>query len=258
MSIDLDGRAAIVTGAAGGIGRAASLALAEAGARVMAVDLDADGAAETARLVEQAGGEARSTRADVSSSEDVAAYVDAATGAFGGVDILFNNAGWQGAVAPVVDHPLDAFDKVMAINVRGVFLGMQHALPHMLARGSGAIVNTASLGARIGVRSLAPYVASKHAVLGLTRSAALEVARKGVRVNAVCPGQVDTELLRSIEAGEAGDDAGELRRKRTAGIPMGRYAEPREIADVMVWLASDMASHVTGQAIDVNGGSHAG
>ena len=177
--------------------------------------------------------------------------------AFDGVDILLNNAGWQGAVAPIVDHPLDAFDKVMAINVRGVFLGMRHVLPVMLERGAGAVVNTASLGARIGVRNLAPYVASKHAVLGLTRSAALEVARHGVRVNAVCPGQVDTELLRDIEAGEAGEKADELRRKRTAHIPAGRYAQPREVANLMVYLASDLAAHVTGQAVDINGGSHA-
>ncbi len=121
----------------------------------------------------------------------------------GGVDIFMNNAGWQGDVAPIADYPLDVFDKVMAVNVRGVFLGLRAVLPVMTAQGRGAVVNTASLGSYVGTRNLAPYIASKHAVMGLTKTAALEVARKGVRVNAVCPGPVDTEMLRDIEAGQS-------------------------------------------------------
>ena len=159
-------------------------------------------------------------------------------------------------MAPLSDYPVDVFDKVMAINVRGVFLGLKHLLPQMIARGRGAVVNTASLSAHIGVRNLAPYAASKHAVLGLTRSAALEVARKGVRVNTVSPGPVDTPMIREIEAGEARGDASALRAKRTATIPDGRYAEPAEIANLMVYLASDYASHITGQDVEINGGSH--
>jgi NAD(P)-dependent dehydrogenase (short-subunit alcohol dehydrogenase family) len=142
----------------------------------------------------------------------------------------------------------------MAINVRGVFLGLKHVLPVMVGRGRGAVVNTASLASALATRNLGPYVASKHAVLGLTRTAAVEVARSGVRVNAVCPGPVDTPLLRAIEADQAGGDADGLRKRRTAAIPQGRYATPEEVADVMLFLASDLAAHVVGQGVHVNGG----
>jgi NAD(P)-dependent dehydrogenase (short-subunit alcohol dehydrogenase family) len=141
--------------------------------------------------------------------------------------------------------------------VRGVFLGLKHVLPVMIAQRSGAVVNTASLAGYIGTRNLAPYAASKHAVLGLTKSTALEVARKGVRVNAVCPGPVDTPMLRDIEAGQAPEGAEKLREQRAASIPDGRYALPQEVAQLMVYLASDMSSHVNGQGIQINGGSHA-
>ena len=256
LAIDLSGRRAVVTGAAGGIGRAVSVELARAGASLLAVDMDAEGAAETAAMAREMGGEARSQQADVSRADDVAAYVRAAIDSWGAIDIFMNNAGVQGPVRSLVDCPDDAFDAVMSVNVRGVFLGLKHVLPGMIERKSGAIVNTASLGSFIGTRQLAPYVASKHAVMGLTRTAALEVARSGVRVNAVCPGPVDTPLLRKIEAGQAGGNAADLRRKRTASIPQARYAEPVEVARVMVFLASDLASHMVGQAVHVNGGSY--
>ena len=193
----------------------------------------------------------------MSRSEDVVQYVAAACEAWGRIDVFMNNAAWQGAVAPVVDYPDELFDRVMAINVRGVFLGLKHVLPVMIAQRSGAVVNTASLAGYIGTRNLAPYAASKHAVLGLTKSTALEVARKGVRVNAVCPGPVDTQMLRDIEAGQAPEGAEKLREQRAASIPDGRYALPQEVAQLMVYLASDMASHVNGQGIQINGGSHA-
>lgn len=256
MRIDFDGAAAIVTGAGGGIGRAVCLRLADLGARVLAVDLSEDTGGETEALVRERGGEARFARADVSREEDVAAYVAAARGAWGRVDVFMNNAGWQGAILPLVDYPVELFDKVMAINVRGVFLGLKHVLPVMIGQQSGAVVNTASLGAYVATRSLGPYIASKHAVLGLTRTAALEVARKGIRVNAVCPGPVDTPMLREIESAQAPGDHATLREKRAATIPDGRYAEPGEVADLMVYLASRHAGHITGQGIEINGGSH--
>ncbi len=259
MKIDLTGRAAIVTGAAGGIGRAVSLRLAEAGASVLAVDWDEAGAGETAELVGKAGGTARAVRADVSRTEDVRGYVAAALDAFGRVDIFMNNAGRQGAVKPIVDCSEDEFDAVMNVNVRGVFLGLKLVLPVMIAAGRGAVINTASFGSFVGVRNLGPYVASKHAVMGLTRTAALEVARAGIRVNAVCPGPVDTPLLRAIEEGEAGGDTEALealRRRRTAAIPQGRYATPEDVAGLMVFLASDLASHIVGQGMHVNGGAY--
>ena len=257
MKIDLTGRAAIVTGAAGGIGRAVSRRLAEAGAAILAVDLDEAGGSETAEAVRQDGGEARFVRADVSRSEDVKSYVRSSLHHFGRIDVFMNNAGRQGRVGPLVECPDEEFDSVMSVNVRGVFLGLKHVLPVMLAAGRGAVVNTASLGSFIGVRHLGAYAASKHAVMGLTRTAALEVARSGIRVNAVCPGPVDTPLLRAIEEGEAGDEAASLRRRRAASIPQGRYATPEDVANLMVFLASDLASHMVGQGVHVNGGSYA-
>ena len=257
MRIDLAQRSAIVTGAGGGIGRAVCLRLAECGARVLAVDLSEEAGRETAGLGAAIGADIRFHRADVSDEASVQAYVEAAVSAFGGVDVFMNNAGWQGRIAPLSDYDVETFDRVMAINVRGVFLGLKHVLPLMVRKGAGAVVNTASFASHVGARNLGPYAASKHAVLGLTKTAALEVARSGVRVNAVCPGPVATPMIDEIEAGQAGGDAGELRRKRTASIPDGRYATPEEVADLMAYLASDRAGHITGQGIHINGGSHA-
>lgn len=257
MKIDFSGRSAVVTGAGGGIGRAACFGLADLGASVLAVDLSEDAGRETETLIRERGGKGAFARADVSMEEDVAGYVAAALSRFGGIDVFINNAGWQGPVGPLVDCSVETFDKVMAINVRGVFLGLKHVLPVMVAKGSGAVVNTGSFASHVGARHLAPYVASKHAVLGLTKTAAVEVARKGVRVNAVCPGPVDTPMIDSIEAFESGGNAEDLRRRRTASIPDGRYASPQEVADLMVYLASDRSGHITGQGIHINGGSHA-
>ena len=257
MKFDFTGQAAIVTGAGGGIGRAVCLALAEAGAKVLVVDLSPDSGKETESLITQRGGSAKFVAADVSQAADVARYVAAAFDAWGRIDVFMNNAGWQGSIEPIVDYPDDVFDKVMAINVRGVFLGLKAVLPVMLKQRRGAVVNTASLGAHIGVRNLGPYAASKHAVLGLTKSAALEVARKGIRINAVCPGPVDTQMLRDIEAAQAAGGTQTLREQRAASIPDGRYAEPHEVANLMLYLCSDLSSHITGQGIQINGGSHA-
>jgi len=257
MKIDFSGQTAIVTGAGGGIGRAVCLALAGVGAKVLAVDLSEPSGEETAALVRGSGGEALFQRGDVSVESEVRAYVGRALKSWGRIDVFMNNAAWQGEILPLVDYPVELFDKVMAINVRGVFLGLKHVLPAMIAASKGAVVNTASLSAYIGTRNLGPYTASKHAVLGLTKTAALEVARKGVRVNAVCPGPVDTPMLRDIESAQAPGGGESLRAKRAASIPDGRYAEPEEVANLMVYLASDYASHVTGQGLQINGGSHA-
>ena len=257
MKIDFTGKVAIVTGAGGGIGRAVSLALAGVGAKVLVVDLAQDAGLETERRVKALGGEALFVSADVSNAADVANYVAQANRAWGRIDIFINNAAWQGSIQPLVDYPDELFDKVMAINVRGVFLGLKHVLPVMIAQKSGAVVNTASLGAYIGTRNLSPYTASKHAVLGLTKSVALEVARKGIRINAVCPGPVDTPMLRDIEEGQAPGSSETLRAQRSASIPDGRYAQPEEVANLMLYLCSDWSAHVTGQGVQINGGSHA-
>lgn len=259
MKIDFSGQVAIVTGAGGGIGRAVSLALSDVGAKVLLVDLSKESGQETEAQINQRGGTALFVTADVSQAQDVEAYVKVALDTWGQIDIFMNNAAWQGEISSLINYPLEMFDKVMAINVRGVFLGLKYVLPAMIKQGKGAVINTASLGAYIGTRNLGPYTASKHAVLGLTKTAALEVARKGVRVNAVCPGPVDTEMIRLIESEQAQGQltATQLREQRAASIPDGRYADPSEVANLMLYLASDYASHVTGQGVQINGGSHA-
>jgi len=257
MKIDLTGQVAIVTGAGGGIGRAVSLALSDVGAKVILVDLAVEAGRATETLITQRGGDALFVSADVSQQQDVEAYVKVALDTWGRIDVFMNNAAWQGEIHSIVNYPVDMFDKVMSINVRGVFLGMKYVLPTMIAQGKGVVVNTASLAAFIGSRNLAPYTASKHAVLGLTKTAALEMARKGIRVNAVCPGPVDTEMIREIERGQSKGSDVNIREQRLASIPDGRYADVSEVANLMVYLASDYASHITGQGVQINGGSHA-
>jgi 3alpha(or 20beta)-hydroxysteroid dehydrogenase len=256
MKIDFSGQVALVTGAAGGIGRAVALALGQVGAKVLLVDIAKDAGLHTQSLIKNVGGEAMFVQADVSDPEQVQNYVNTAMQAWGRIDIFMNNAAWQGEIHSLVDYPLDVFEKVMNINVRGVFLGLKYVLPIMIQQGKGAVVNTASLGSFLATRKLGPYTASKHAVMGLTKTAALEVARKGIRVNAVCPGPVDTDMLREIEASQATGSAEQLRTQRTASIPDGRYADPVEVANLMLYLASDLSSHITGQGIQINGGSN--
>jgi len=256
MKIDFSGQVALVTGAAGGIGRAVALALGQVGAKVLLVDIAKEAGLRTQSLIANVGGEAMFVQADVSDPDQVQNYVNTAMQAWGRIDIFMNNAAWQGEIHSLVDYPLDVFEKVMNINVRGVFLGLKYVLPIMIQQGKGAVVNTASLGSFLATRKLGPYTASKHAVMGLTKTAALEVARKGIRVNAVCPGPVDTEMLREIEASQATGSAEQLRAQRTASIPDGRYADPVEVANLMVYLASDLSSHITGQGIQINGGSN--
>jgi len=256
MKIDFSGQVALVTGAAGGIGRAVALALVQVGAKVLLVDIAKEAGLQTQSLIENIGGEAMFVQADVSDPEQVQNYVNIAMQTWGRIDIFMNNAAWQGEIHSLVDYPLDVFEKVMSINVRGVFLGLKYVLPIMIQQGKGAVVNTASLGSFLATRKLGPYTASKHAVMGLTKTTAIEVARKGIRVNAVCPGPVDTEMLRDIEASQATGSAEQLRAQRTASIPDGRYADPVEVANLMLYLASDLSSHITGQGIQINGGSN--
>ena len=256
MKIDFSGQVALVTGAAGGIGRAVALALVQVGAKVLLVDIAKEAGLQTQSLIENIGGEAMFVQADVSDPEQVQNYVNIAMQTWGRIDIFMNNAACQGEIHSLVDYPLDVFEKVMSINVRGVFLGLKYVLPIMIQQGKGAVVNTASLGSFLATRKLGPYTASKHAVMGLTKTAAIEVARKGIRVNAVCPGPVDTEMLRDIEASQATGSAEQLRAQRTASIPDGRYADPVEVANLMLYLASDLSSHITGQGIQINGGSN--
>lgn len=254
--MDFTGKVALVTGAGNGIGRATVEGFARLGAHVVIVDLDAGAGEQSAELVRRAGGEAVSIVADVTRSEDVRRYVDTALSAYGRIDCFFNNAGVGGPVAPITEYDEEAFNTVMRVNVNGVFLGLKHVLPHMTAQGSGAVVNTASVAGLLPSLGMAAYVASKHAVIGLTKTAAAEVARSGVRVNAVCPGPVETRAMRWLEEQQEGD-VDEVGRRSRASQPTGRYSTAEEIANVALFLCSDLASNTTGAQYVVDGGRSA-
>ena len=257
MNQRFEGKVAVVTGAAGGIGRAAAARLAAEGARVVAVDLPDSDLDATLRAVAEAGGEAIAVPADVTRPADHERYAAAAVARFGGIDAFFNNAGIEGAVAPLADYPEDVFDRVMAVNVKGVWLGLRAVFPAMRARGGGAIVNTASTAGLGGTPHLVAYGASKHAVIGITRTAALEFARDGVRVNAICPAPIETRMMRSIERGGDPDDPESRRAAIAAGLPLRRYGEPEEVAALAAFLLSDEASFMTGAAYPIDGGAKA-
>ncbi|WP_135365664.1 glucose 1-dehydrogenase [Halosimplex halophilum] len=247
---DFDGKTAIVTGASGGIGEAAARRFAEEGASVVVADLKVEEGEATVADIEDAGGEATFVETDVSDPADAGAMVDAAVDTYGGLDFAFNNAGIEGASEATSDQPVDNFDRVIDVNLRGVFLGMRAEIPVMLEDGGGAVVNTSSIAGRVGFPEISPYVASKFGVIGLTKTAALEYSGEGVRVNAVCPGVIDTPMVRrsSSEDGSAQID------QAIAATPTGRLGEPEEIGDAAVWLCSDDASFVTGEAMTIDGG----
>ena len=246
----LAGKVAIITGGAAGIGRESALLFAREGARVAIADLDAASGEATVADIEAAGGEAIFLRTDVSRGSDVARMVGGTEERFGKVDILFNNAGiFPGADASVLDTPEDVWDLVMAVNLKGVFLGCQHGIPALLRAGGGSIINTASFVALIGAAtSQIAYTASKGGVLSMTREIAVEFARQGIRANAICPGPVDTELLRAILS------VPEERERRMVHVPLGRPATGSEIAHAALFLASDESSYVTGSTFTVDGG----
>jgi len=250
----LTGKTAIVTGAAGGIGSATAQAMAAEGAKVVLVDLDADAVAALAREIVASGGEALAAPGDVSSESDVDAIVGAAVAAFGGVDLVFNNAGVIRRTT-VVDIEPDEWDKVFAVNVKAIYLMCRRVVPLMAAAGGGSIVNTGSgWGLKGGGRAIS-YCASKGAVVNMTRALAIDHGPQGIRVNCVCPGDVDTGMLRDEARQLAQDTASFL--AESADRPLGRMGQPDEIAAAVVWLASDAASYVTGAALSVDGGGNA-
>jgi NAD(P)-dependent dehydrogenase (short-subunit alcohol dehydrogenase family) len=247
----LEGKTALVTGGGNGIGRAAALAFAREGARVAVADYEAESASATVALINRAGGQAISLSGDVTDSTAVKAMVDAAVAAYGRLDCAFNNAG----IAPhqvdaagmfTADWSEDSFDRMIAVNLKSVWLCLKYQIPVMRAQGGGAIVNTASIAGLVGLKNATAYVAAKHGVVGLTKTAAIEYADAGIRVNAVCPGFTRTRMTaRTLET----------REDQIAGrTPLGRVGNPEEIAEMVVWLCSDRASYVTGAAYAVDGG----
>ncbi|MCL4507251.1 MAG: SDR family oxidoreductase [Chloroflexi bacterium] len=245
MSSDISGKAVIVTGGASGIGRATALRFAEGGARVVIADINATGGEETVRLIRAAHGDASAlfVQTDVSQAAQVEALVAAAAGAYGRLDCAFNNAGvsTRGALHELSE---EAWERVISIDLKGVWLCMKYEIAQMLRQGGGAIVNTASvLGLVGGDWQNSPYIAAKHGVIGLTRAAALEYGKQGIRVNAVCPGTIDTPLLAPGNA-----------ERFLKYHPIGRIGQPDEVAQAVVWLCSSAASFVTGHAMAVDGG----
>jgi NAD(P)-dependent dehydrogenase (short-subunit alcohol dehydrogenase family) len=243
------GRVAFVTGAANGIGRAAALAFAREGASVVVADVAERNNQETARMVEEHGGRALAVHCDVTRNEDIQRSLKAATERFGRLDFAFNNAGVEYAIKPAADITAEEWDRILGIDLRGVFLCMKHEIPLMLKQGSGAIVNTSSGAGIKGFKGGAAYVAAKHGVVGLTKAAALDYAASSIRINAVCPGIIDTPMMDRFSGGTP-----EGRRAVIAQEPVGRMGTPEEIAAAVVWLCSDAAAFVVGHAMVIDGG----
>lgn len=244
------GEVALVTGAAGGIGRATAVLFAAEGARVVVADVDGAGLAETVERIVGAGGEAVAVTTDVTDEAQVRAAVDTAVSRYGRLDCAHNNAGTSGTPTAFHDLALEDWDRVVALNLTGVFLCMKHELAVMAPAGRGAIVNTSSGAGIIGFPGLPHYVASKHGVLGLTKTAAQEYVRQGIRVNAICPGTTDTPMMQAFIGG---DPAMEKMMRRT--VPTGEMGRPEQVAEAVVWLCSARASFVNGESMAVDGGT---
>lgn len=240
------GKVAFVTGAASGIGRATAVAFAAEGARVAILDRTETSLRETATAVGNAGGEVLTLACDVSKPEDVEAAVARTVERFGRLDIAFNNAGVENKAAPVAEIELEEWDRILDINLRGTFVCMKHELAQMVRQGGGVVVNTSSGAGIRGVAGGAAYAASKHAIIGLTKSAALDYAKSNIRVNAVLPGNIETPMMDRFTGGDI--------QKAIDLEPVGRLGKPEEIAEAVLWMSADLGAFVTGASISVDGG----
>ncbi|HLC28292.1 MAG TPA: glucose 1-dehydrogenase [Dehalococcoidia bacterium] len=249
MTGKLEDKVAVITGAASGIGRATALLFAREGARVVVADWDESGGSRIAEEIAEAGGEAVSVRTDVSQAEDVRSLINAAVEGYGRLDVLFNNAGVEGELAPTADCSLENWDSVIGINLKGVFLGMKYAIPHMVSHGGGTIINNASVAGVVGFAGLPAYCASKGGVIQLTKAAALEYAKAGIRVNAICPGVIATPMVERV----IGDNK-EMKKSFEALEPVGRFGTPEEVARLALFLATEDSSFCTGAPFIVDGG----
>lgn len=246
-----EGKVAIVSGAASGIGRATAVAFARDGAEVTVGDVDFEGGEETVRLIKEAGSKAIFVSTNVAKAADVKAMVDQTIETFGGLDLAVNNAGIEGALAPTAEYEEDSFDKVISVNLKGVWLGMKYEIPRMLDRGGGAIVNTSSILGTVAFPTAAAYTASKHAVIGLTKVAALEYATENIRINAVCPGFIETPMV--MDRGLVARENPEVLDQLLNLEPVKRLGKPEEVAEAILFLCSDAASFVDGHALLVDG-----
>jgi len=249
MAASMAGKVALITGGGSGIGRATALRVAREGTNVMIADYNPDGALKTVAMIKEAGGGADCVAADVTVTKQVELMVSKAIETYGRLDYAFNNAGIEGAMADTAGYPEDSFDRVIATNLKAVWLCMKYEIPQMLKRGGGSIVNTASVLGLVGIEQAAAYNAAKHGVVGLTKTAALEFAQKNIRVNCVCPGFIRTAMVERVV------DRGAIAEEMMVALePMGRIGRPEEIAEGVCWLFSDAASFVTGHSLAIDGG----